>query len=1042
MFPCWLTFHFQVLWASETKDKNHLEPQDMSSASDVQDFVLDFRRCGALNVLRQHLRLNTWAKERQRLLAAVNFEAEGGYLCNVNVLRLAVKALVHWLEDLDSSFLEEEGRHPQRRHLFREEWDALVLYSQLSDAQLCGDEEPVSRRPRRGYSASGVLLEPSETEQRERPLAVQQWVEFQDHFWGEAPQDLQNSAETVLAILKERWPQLSAQGPRNVWVLKPGSSSKGSGVLCMDSLPEVLQHCKKASNRIVQKYIERPLLLFSGRKFDLRQWVLVRSFQPLKVYMFSSCYLRLCNEPYDLGDLANRQRHISNWSVNKNGRHVADGAVASLEEFRDVLESITNSRTYWEEALVPQLQSCILQSLRAVQERVVQRPECFEVYGFDFMIAEDLKPWLLEVNLSPACESRTPWMSEMLERMASRLVELVLQGALEPDGEEPDWVCIADEASVKTAEILSDWERSKDMPPKLAVLGQPLNRRLERHLEDLWRRQQAQLTLGRCLRGFLVRRQKRRQRALGAVRLLQRGARRWLARHRARREELREARNLLRGAARRFLGMLQLRQCLRRHSAVCVQRLWRGHLGQGRAKARRRLVAVLRLQRSWRSWRHRRRRLAQQRVARCWRDLLARRRADAAKRQAAQGAAATKLQAFLRGTRARRRAAWLQRLVAPSRHLALVLSLARWRRQLALQRRHLAVQRLQSAWRACLGRRLGALRLLRRQWLPRLLRAWWRQHRAAQRAAARAQRVWRGAVARRRARRRRGALRRLQRAWRGVLARRHSRRVHAATEVQKCVRGLQCRKQHKRDMDKVHRIQKAWRRWIARRRLAMLRRFAERRRRWLAVEEWSSCVKQTKEEPEEDAATGSPPGSPRQSPSGVESESSSAKTADENEISIGLENEHGSRSCGFTVGLFQERPDSRETEVKTFAAGEASPVKLTGVDRGAEAALAVLRELRDSQTRRRGEQARLGTGSALRAARQLRWRPEPEPPFERERGYARSTLSSTLRSASVGERTAKDTVRTLNGLFHATYTSACQRRPRPSSGRRRPCVRG
>lgn len=97
------------------------------------------------------------------------------------------------------------------------------------------------------------------------------------------------------------------------------------------------------------------MLLFSGRKFDLRQWVLVRSFQPLKafslsrpfrierceVYMFSSCYLRLCNEPYDLGDLQNRQRHISNWSVNKRGRHVSDGAVASLQDFRQVLQMIT-----------------------------------------------------------------------------------------------------------------------------------------------------------------------------------------------------------------------------------------------------------------------------------------------------------------------------------------------------------------------------------------------------------------------------------------------------------------------------------------------------------------------------------------------------------------------------------------------------------------------------------------------------------------------------------------------------------------------------
>ena len=85
----------------------------------------------------------------------------------------------------------------------------------------------------------------------------------------------------------------------------------------MNTLPEILHHCERMPNRLVQKYIERPLLLFSGRKFDIRQWVLVKSVAPLRVFLFSECYLRLCNSMYDLGDLKDRERHVSNWQVNE-----------------------------------------------------------------------------------------------------------------------------------------------------------------------------------------------------------------------------------------------------------------------------------------------------------------------------------------------------------------------------------------------------------------------------------------------------------------------------------------------------------------------------------------------------------------------------------------------------------------------------------------------------------------------------------------------------------------------------------------------------
>jgi hypothetical protein len=45
--------------------------------------------------------------------------------------------------------------------------------------------------------------------------------------------------------------------------------------------------------------------------------------------------------------------------------------------------------------------------LNAIKKTCVHRSSCFEVYGYDILIDSDLKPWLVEINLSPslACES-------------------------------------------------------------------------------------------------------------------------------------------------------------------------------------------------------------------------------------------------------------------------------------------------------------------------------------------------------------------------------------------------------------------------------------------------------------------------------------------------------------------------------------------------------------------------------------------------------------------------------------------------------------
>ena len=34
----------------------------------------------------------------------------------------------------------------------------------------------------------------------------------------------------------------------------------------------------------------------------------------------------------------------------------------------------------------------------------------FEIVGFDIIIDENLNPWIIECNMSPACDTRTPWL--------------------------------------------------------------------------------------------------------------------------------------------------------------------------------------------------------------------------------------------------------------------------------------------------------------------------------------------------------------------------------------------------------------------------------------------------------------------------------------------------------------------------------------------------------------------------------------------------------------------------------------------------------
>lgn len=59
-----------------------------------------------------------------------------------------------------------------------------------------------------------------------------------------------------------------------------------------------------------------------------------------------------------------------------------------------------------------------------------QRSNTFEVYGLDLILDQQLRPWVIEVNLSPACNERTEWLTKMVDDMCLDLLSHLEQKIL------------------------------------------------------------------------------------------------------------------------------------------------------------------------------------------------------------------------------------------------------------------------------------------------------------------------------------------------------------------------------------------------------------------------------------------------------------------------------------------------------------------------------------------------------------------------------------------------------------------------------------
>ena len=212
--------------------------------------------------------------------------------------------------------------------------------------------------------------------------------------------------------------------------------SRGRGISIADELPSILRKLHTRDYRlVVQRYVERPLLIHK-RKFDIRQWVLVTSVNPLVVWSYTSYYLRFCSVEYvsaDYNSADYRAIHLTNQSVQKHveGYGAVEGLESNMWSRRSFHEYL--AATHGEEdgagiaaSIEAQIRRAIGVATRSVCDIVEHRRNSFELFGFDFMVDADHRVWLLEANSSPDMSRNAAPLRAIVDDGLDDLLQLVL----------------------------------------------------------------------------------------------------------------------------------------------------------------------------------------------------------------------------------------------------------------------------------------------------------------------------------------------------------------------------------------------------------------------------------------------------------------------------------------------------------------------------------------------------------------------------------------------------------------------------------------